>query len=97
MRGGITTMPSTSDAYLGRDLSGDHPVSFTVTSHLVTTNNAKGDVPLKSVSEMRSHPVARLDDEGRIQCTTCHDPHDNTYGEFLRTSTPGELCIACHS
>jgi predicted CXXCH cytochrome family protein len=97
MRGGITTMPSTSGANLGRDLSGDHPVSFTVTDHLVTTNNSKGDVSLRSVSEMRNHPLASLDEQNRIQCTTCHDPHRDTYGDFLLTATPGELCIACHS
>jgi len=96
MRGGITTMPSTSEANLGRDLSGDHPVSFAVTDHLVTTNNAKGDVSLRSVSEMRNHPLARLDGEDRIQCTTCHDPHRDPYGNFLLTAKPGELCIACH-
>lgn len=97
MQGGITTMPTTSDANLGRDLSGDHPVSFTVTDHLVTTNNAKGDVSLRSVSEMRNHPLVRLDRENRIQCTTCHDPHRDPYGDFLLTAKPGELCIACHS
>lgn len=97
MRGGITTMPSTSESNLGRDLSGDHPVSFRVTDHLVTTNNAKGDVSLRTVSEMRNHPLARLDDEDRIQCTTCHDPHRDPYGNFLLTAKPGELCIACHS
>lgn len=97
MQGGITTMPTTSDANLGRDLSGDHPVSFIVTDHLVTTNNAKGDVSLRSVSEMRNHPLVRLDRENRIQCTTCHDPHRDPFGDFLLTAKPGELCIACHS
>jgi len=97
MQGGITTMPSTSGANLGRDLSGDHPVSFTVTDHLVTTNNSKGDVSLRSLSEMRSHPLVRLDKENRIQCITCHDPHRDPYGDFLLTAKPGELCIACHS
>ena len=97
MAGGITTMPSTSDSFLGRDLSGDHPVSFTVTDHLVTTNNAKGDVPLRSATEMRNHPLVRLDEKSRIQCTTCHDPHRDPYGDFLLTAKPGELCTACHS
>jgi len=96
MRGGITTMPSSSESNLGRDLSGDHPVSFSVTDHLVTTNNSKGDVSLRTVSEMRNHPLVRLDEEDRIQCTTCHDPHRDPYGNFLLTAKPGELCIACH-
>ncbi|MCK5376468.1 MAG: cytochrome c3 family protein [Gemmatimonadota bacterium] len=97
MSGGITTLPTASDAYLGQDLSGDHPVSFTVTDHLIATNNAKGDVPLVSLSEMRNHPLVRLDDGDRIQCMTCHDPHHDPFGDFLLTSEPGELCVACHS
>lgn len=97
MTGGITTLPSTSGSYLGRDLSGDHPVSFRVTDHLITANNTKGDVPLRSLGEMRAHPQVRLDAEDRIQCTTCHDPHRDTYGNFLIVPDTGELCLACHS
>lgn len=97
MSGGITTMPSFSSAYLGRDLSGDHPVSFVVTDSLVANNNASGDVPLRSVAEMKSHPVVRLDTLDRIQCATCHDPHHDPYGDFLLTPAAGDLCIACHS
>jgi predicted CXXCH cytochrome family protein len=34
---------------------------------------------------------------GTMQCATCHDVHDNTINDFLRTdnSTSG-LCLACH-
>lgn len=97
MTGGITTLPASSKAYLGRDLSGDHPVSFRVTDNLITANNSKGDVPLRSLSEMQAHPRIRLDSEDRLQCTTCHDPHRDLYGDFLVVADTGELCLACHS
>jgi predicted CXXCH cytochrome family protein len=33
--------------------------------------------------------------EGKMTCTTCHDPHSKTYGRMLRV--PGkELCTLCH-
>jgi predicted CXXCH cytochrome family protein len=39
------------------------------------------------------------DSAGRlgIECGSCHDPHDNTNGSFLRLSNAGSaLCLACH-
>lgn len=35
--------------------------------------------------------------DGRVRCSTCHDPHDNTNGNFLRLpSSEGRLCLECH-
>jgi predicted CXXCH cytochrome family protein len=34
-----------------------------------------------------------------VQCTTCHDPHDDTNGDFLVKGSPGNvspLCSTCH-
>jgi len=97
MSGGITTMPTGSGGYLGTDLSGHHPVSFQVTTAIVAENNASGDVPLKSVLEMRSNPVAFLDAGDRVQCASCHDPHQDPFGGFLRSPNEDDTCLACHS
>lgn len=37
-------------------------------------------------------------DDGRIQCTTCHDAHNtHRYGRMLRMSNEGSrLCLTCH-
>lgn len=33
----------------------------------------------------------------RIRCSTCHDPHDNTRGKFLKVSAAGgAICLTCH-
>ena len=97
MSGGITTMPTGSGGYLGTDLSGHHPVSFQVTTAIVAENNARGDVPLKSVAEMRSNPIAFVDAEDRVQCASCHDPHQDPFGGFLRSPNEDDTCLACHS
>ena len=35
-------------------------------------------------------------DGDRMECVTCHDPHDNGHRPFLRMELD-ELCLACHS
>ena len=43
-------------------------------------------------------PGIALDDTGQLQCTACHNPHNNAYGNFLVTPDAfGALCTACHS
>jgi len=96
MAGGITTMPVGSAGYFGTDLTGHHPVSFQVTDSLVLENNSSGDVPLKTVAEMRSGTVAYVDRDDRVQCTSCHDPHHDPYGGFLRSPNEDDTCLACH-
>ena len=83
-----------------RDLSGSHPVSFQVTEDLISRNNAK-DTPLKPLAEMRSDPSVKLDRSNHMQCTTCHDPHNNKYGAtsgvpFWRKPTWEGVCEVCH-
>ncbi len=95
MVGGDSRMPG--ESRFSFDLSGHHPVSFRVTDDLVARNNAKGDVPLRYPSDILSNPHVSLDGDGRMQCTSCHDPHKDLYGSFLRAPTEDDLCIACHS
>ena len=75
---------------LGTDLSDDHPVSFFFTAGL-----SASDRQLKSPTAL---PVeVRLDVNGQMQCTSCHDAHHNRFGQFLVTRREfGELCMACH-
>lgn len=86
--GGITTMP-TGRSNLTTDLSDDHPVSFNYTPTL-----AAADGQLKDPSSI-SMPVQL--ENGKVQCISCHDPHENTYSKFLVTTKQNsELCFSCH-
>ncbi|MBI5394576.1 MAG: hypothetical protein HZA91_04690 [Verrucomicrobia bacterium] len=89
MQGGITTLPPGA-THLGTDLADDHPVSFTYDAALVTA-----DGQLNNPSQLT--PPVRLDKTGQLQCTACHDPHDNQYGKFLvRNNYASALCVTCH-
>jgi len=92
MAGGVTTMPATSASRLGTDLSGDHPFSFAYTPALVTARGGE----LANPSTLATGPV-RLDSTGQLQCTSCHDPHNDPYGKFLvMSNTASALCNVCH-
>ena len=88
---------------LGLELRDDHPISFAYTSELAT-QRGKDPVLMSGGNELKQ-PVAlprslRLDNAGRLQCTTCHNSHDNELGNFLVMSNRGTdapyLCTACH-
>jgi predicted CXXCH cytochrome family protein len=88
MTGGITRMPP-GNKNLTTDLSDDHPVSFLYNSAL-----AASDGQLKDPSEVL-FPVTL--ENGRLQCTSCHDPHRDIYGSFLVVSNQfSGLCSKCH-
>jgi predicted CXXCH cytochrome family protein len=74
----------------GNDLSGHHPVSFTYDSALAT---AKGELRDPTSQEKQLH----LDNSGQLQCTSCHDPHNDQFGNFLlMDNSSSALCLNCH-
>ena len=86
--GSVTTMPA-GTTNLSTDLSNDHPVSFTYNSILATT-----DGQLKNPVAIT--PPVHLENN-KMQCTSCHDPHNNTNSKFLvTTSQSSSLCMSCH-
>jgi predicted CXXCH cytochrome family protein len=55
---------------------------------------ATADQQLKDPSLIT--PPVELEN-GKLQCTSCHDPHDNTNGKFLVTTRQNsDLCLSCH-
>ncbi|NOG53754.1 MAG: hypothetical protein HND57_05415 [Planctomycetes bacterium] len=89
MMGGVTTMPI-GPSNLGTDLSDDHPISFRYDNALVSK-----DANLKPPSQLP--PEIKLDGNQELQCTTCHDPHNNALGDFLVFSMiDSQLCRSCH-
>ncbi|MCX7151080.1 MAG: multiheme c-type cytochrome [Proteobacteria bacterium] len=90
MSGGATTMPA-GNSNLGTDLSDDHPVSITYNSALVSAKNGELANPSTLPAKVK------LDGNGQLQCTACHDPHDNSNGKFLvMPNTASALCVSCH-
>lgn len=90
MSGGITTLPP-GRTNLGTDLRDDHPISFVYDSTL-----AAKDGHLRSPNSLPS--AVRLDANRELQCTSCHDAHNNAFGNFLvMRNTNSELCISCHN
>jgi len=90
MHAGVTTMPA-GRSNLGTDLSDDHPVSFTYDSALASASGQLRD-PRTLTSKVR------LDHLNQMQCTSCHEPHDNQFGKFLvQENTGSALCLNCHN
>jgi predicted CXXCH cytochrome family protein len=86
---GVRKMP-TGRANLGTDLSDDHPISFVFDKALADAN---GELRDPATLPRNVH----LDKNGELQCTTCHDPHNNQYGKFLVMDNAGAaLCVVCH-
>lgn len=89
MSGGVTTMPA-GPSNLGTDLRDDHPISFRFDSALVSRNGHLRDPALLPTE-------IKLDSNRELQCTTCHDAHNNAFGDFLvMRNTNAELCTSCH-
>jgi predicted CXXCH cytochrome family protein len=91
----------TGAANLTTNLSDDHPISFyyseelALSAHLVSPSLLTGPVKLESGV--------------LVQCTSCHNPHDNEFGKFLvmnngdstkpgyNSAVPSPLCVTCHT
>ena len=92
MSGGVTTMPPGSAGNLGTVLTNDHPVGFGY-------DNVRD--PELVVRVWPWNTAVRLDPDasnGKVECHTCHDAHDNQYSSFLRMSNANAaLCSHCHN
>ncbi|MHB0968454.1 MAG: cytochrome c3 family protein [Thermoanaerobaculia bacterium] len=90
-----------SRGYLGTDLSGSHPVSFIVTDAPPDPAQTS-DIGVKALTAIQSDIDVRLDAAGKMQCTSCHDPHDDRNFQpgvtphFLVKPTTTEVCLTCH-
>ena len=89
-------MPSdvdpTANPNLTSDLSNSHPISFAYSADLTVRADLKNPATLP--------PQVKLEQGSLLQCTSCHDPHNNEFGNFLviDNKLPGSpLCVACHT
>jgi len=83
-----TIPPGPSD--LTEDLSDDHPIGFRFDRALFNR-----DRQLKNPDIVTDR--LPLGSHGEVHCTTCHDAHDNSLGDFLREPTVrSTICLSCH-
>jgi len=76
--------------YIGKNLQNDHPVGIEY--------RAPADVPLAGLVAQANagYAAANLPLFGdRVECASCHDPHDNSRTKFLRV-VPANICTDCH-
>ena len=93
-------IPNTDDAYLGQDLSNDHPISIEYNAGAAEFNTrptagwagtATDSLPLYGTTQ------------DQVECGSCHNPHDwstftaNTVSTnaFLRDNAV-DICVTCH-
>ncbi len=75
---------------LGTDLSDDHPISFKYDSVL---SGMRGELMEPSILPSST----KLDETGQLQCTTCHDAHEDRNPNFLVMDNRfSQLCVTCH-
>jgi len=89
---GNTFMNNTS---VIKDLTQTHPVNFTYDTTLATKAGILAPASSSSVDGAGEIPLFN----GKMQCATCHDPHNGASGIFEQnfpTQTSGTFCTYCH-
>jgi len=93
--GGLEETPTNAatvmvgNALMGIDLSNDHPVNFDYNAALVAADGELNDPTMA--------PISNWLFAGKMQCASCHDPHDDTNLPFLIADNAGSaLCLTCH-
>ena len=75
---------------IGPNLSDDHPISMT---YPTAAQDAAFNIPPDLQNGWSDVKLF----SGKVECASCHDPHDPTRGSFLRKSNSGSaLCLTCH-
>jgi len=86
IQGTSLSNPLTGEANLGTDLRDDHPISFLYSDSTVADNQLINEASLPSFVKLQN---------GRVECTSCHDPHTEAQ-YFLNNADISQLCSSCH-
>ncbi len=79
------------------DLSNDHPIGVRYDSILASRDGGLHD-PATRASGLGGTIETDLLISGRLECTSCHDPHAVVGAGRLRVSVEGSaLCLVCHA
>ncbi len=83
----------------GYDLTNHHPVNFNIDDTANAGIVSKFGITTEGLTLYKTgRPITGGGDNGTgIECSTCHNSHDNSFGKFLRKSNAGSsLCLTCH-
>ena len=87
--GGTGTIVIAGGAALGTDLSNDHPIGIAY-----PTNDPGYNPP----AGFQGVQLVNINGVDRVECTSCHEPHNNSLGRFLRrTLNESLICLECHN
>jgi predicted CXXCH cytochrome family protein len=86
----------TGPAKLGTDLSNDHPIAIQYPLGLPTEYHD----PASFAPGINNGPgvqLVEINGVDRVECTSCHNVHNNGLGNFLRVPIQESyLCLQCH-
>ncbi len=86
----------TGSAALDSDLSNDHPIGI----EYPTASPAEYQDPSTFAPGINNGPgvqLITLSGADRVECTSCHEPHNNGLGNFLRVPVQESyICLQCH-
>jgi predicted CXXCH cytochrome family protein len=91
LAGSGNTMPANAGQFfanLSTDLRNDHPISVTYDNTVDLAFQPKAGEKIDNLLPLYT---------GRVECGTCHNPHNTTNTPFLRRSNgSSNLCKTCH-
>ncbi len=94
--GGLYYMPSGSK--ISTDLTNSHPISFVYNTALANLDGTLKDPATATTSLGGTIATDLLDINGKVQCPSCHEVHDQTIYRFGKISNAGSaLCLTCHN
>ncbi|MBI2787388.1 MAG: hypothetical protein HYX59_01785 [Elusimicrobia bacterium] len=83
-------------ATIGTNLSNDHPVLYDVKPGAGPPSQPGTDPEIQL--PLAGDPVKVYGATNRVECTSCHNPHDNAFGKFLvKSNANAALCTTCHA
>ncbi|UCC30145.1 MAG: cytochrome c3 family protein [Phycisphaerales bacterium] len=86
--GGTEVMVGSRAIGQNQDLSDDHPIGITYPD---------GNPSYNLSTTLLGVQVVTIDGVDRVECTSCHEPHNNSLGRFLRRElSESQICLECH-
>ena len=89
--GGVEVM--TGSASFGVDLTNDHPIGI----EYPPSDASQTPLPGYHATPQGNVKLAMVNGVPRVECSSCHDPHNTSNDEMLRDTKNGStLCLNCH-